>query len=134
MDVDRPAGRLLRPPVVGVDPLQVLIEITTERRVDIDLRIDAAVHLLLHESRMEMAGVESHQPDVRHGSRVLLPGLGSDDRQPGRERNERNCDAHGKGGQAWHTCYNIVFPLRKTRNAGLTMISVNGVSMRYGSK
>ena len=52
--------------------LEVVDEVGAERRVDVDARRDAGVHLLLHEGGVEMAGIEGHQADIGHGRRVLL--------------------------------------------------------------
>ena len=53
-----PAGGIVGARVERLDPAQVVVEVRARRRVHAHDRVDVRVHLLLHERRMEVAGIE----------------------------------------------------------------------------
>ena len=72
---DGPPRRwILAPRVVAVDLLQVIGEIGTIFGIDVHGRVDARIHRLLQECRVEMAGIEddeSHHSKQRTQWRII---------------------------------------------------------------
>ena len=59
-----PRGRALGAPVESGDAVEVLEEVPAERRVDVDARRHARVHLFLDERGVKVSRVERHQTHV----------------------------------------------------------------------
>jgi hypothetical protein len=83
VDVHFPRRRCLGPAVERGDPFEMLEQIGPERRIHVDTCGHARIHLLLDQRRVEMPGIERHQPKVTH--RTTLP-LARRDRPAERDR------------------------------------------------
>src|SRR5262249_5348748 len=87
-----PMSRILLAGVVTRDAFEVLDQVESQWRVDVNLRRDAWERLFLHERRVKVSRIERHQADVGHSaaSHFLLGGC---------LKNECRCDCrtqHGK--------------------------------------
>ena len=58
-----PMRRVFWPRIVGIDLVEVGLNVRAGRRIDGYDGIDIAVHCLLYKGGMKMAGIEGDQPD-----------------------------------------------------------------------
>ena len=66
MDLDLPVCRLLLTRVEAGNPCQVVGKVGPDRRLDVHLRGEVGIHLLLDKSGMEVAGIGDNQTDAGH--------------------------------------------------------------------
>ncbi len=73
VDLELPARRVVRALVEAGHAREMVDQVRTERRVDVDHLGDARIHLLLHQGGVEVAGIEGHETDVRHRRAPFRP-------------------------------------------------------------
>ena len=66
VDLELPVRRLLLAGVETGNPCQVIDKVRPDRRIYLHLWGEVGIHLLLHESGMEVAGIGDDQTDIGH--------------------------------------------------------------------
>src|SRR5580765_3754170 len=72
MELDLPVCRLTGALVEAGDPGQVIDEVGPQWRIHLHARRERGVHLLLYEGRVEMAGIDDDQANIRDGNEATV--------------------------------------------------------------